>query len=126
MSGTTEALRGRRILVAEDEYLIADEIVEALEAAGVVVIGPMSSVAKTLTALEGDERLDGAVLDVNLHGRMIWPVVEILKGRGVPMVLATGYDTGAIPPAHAHLTRCGKPVGTAVITQALARALLEG
>ncbi|WP_426960238.1 response regulator [Muricoccus radiodurans] len=123
MSGATKPLRGRSILVVEDEYFIADEIVEALEEAGATVVGPLPSAAAALKAAEGDEGLDGALLDVNLRGEMVWPVVEVLKDRGVPMVLATGYDSGMIPPAYAHLIRCEKPVEANVVVRALARAL---
>ncbi|WP_376092775.1 response regulator [Roseomonas sp. CCTCC AB2023176] len=127
MSGTADArssgaLRGLRILVAEDEYFIADEIAEALADAGAEVAGPMATVAEALHAAQ-DEALDGAILDVNLSGRMVWPVVDVLAARGVPVVLATGYDAGVIPPAHAHLPRCEKPAEAHEVARALATSI---
>lgn len=125
MSGTEGSLRGRRVLVAEDEYFIADEIMEALERLGAEVVGPVSRVSEALAVAEQTD-LDGAILDVNLAGEMIWPVVEALTCRGVPIVLATGYDAGGIPPAHAHLPRCEKPAEARAIAAALAGSMAAG
>ncbi len=88
------ALRGRRILVAEDEYAIAQEVASAFAAVGAEVLGPAATLADTLRAASAPGRIDAAVLDVNLRGEMAWPAVEALLGRGVPVVLATGYDAG--------------------------------
>jgi CheY-like chemotaxis protein len=120
MSGTPEGLKGRRILVAEDDYHIADDLVAALEVAGAEVVGPASGVAEALALARSAAGLDGAVLDVNLRGEMIWPVVEALASRGVPVVLATGYDAGMIPPAHGHLPRREKPVQARELLKMLA------
>lgn len=121
MIGTDGALRGRRILVAEDEYMLADEMAEALGKAGATVVGPAPRVGAALALARGEGALDAAVLDVSLAGEMVWPVVEALAARGVPVVLATGYDAHAIPPAHAHLPRCEKPVGMGEVLRVLGR-----
>ena len=126
MSGAkaAEALRDRRILVAEDEYFIADEIAEALRAAGAVVVGPAATVPEAAD-LAAAGPLQGAVLDVNLNGTMIWPVADILVALGVPVLLATGYDAGVVPPAYAHLPRCEKPVTGRELIRALGLALAK-
>ena len=116
-------LRGRRILVAEDEYFIADEVAEALAEAGAEVVGPAATVEAAQALARAEERLDGAVLDANLGGAMIWPVLDALTARGVPVVLATGYDAGVIPKAHADLPRCEKPVAARDVLRALARGV---
>lgn len=123
MSGAVEGLRGRRILVAEDEYMIADELAGVLGEAGAEVVGPVSRVREALDIVRSGGHLDGAVLDVNLVGEMIWPVAEALTARGVPVVLATGYDQGAIPADRASLPHCQKPVEARVIARALARSI---
>ena len=68
-------------------------------------------------------QIDGALLDVNLGNEAIWPVVDALLARHVPLVLATGYDASAIPPAYAGLPRCEKPATGQELVRALARTL---
>lgn len=117
------ALRGRRVLVAEDEYMIAEEIASVLGDAGADVLGPVSNVGDALRLLADEDRIDCALLDVNLRNEVVWPVVDALLARSVPLVLATGYDASAIPRAYAHLPRCEKPATGRDITHALARLL---
>ena len=122
-SQTSAALANHRVLVVEDEYLIAEEIAAALAGVEAEVIGPVRGVEDALGLLEANSRVDAALLDVNLRGRMVWPLVDALLARGVPLVLATGYDASMIPPDYAGLPRCQKPVSTQDIVRALARAL---
>lgn len=117
--GAGPGLRGRKILVVEDEYVIADEIACALRAVGAEVVGPTATVAEALPLATGGEGLHGAVLDVNLGGERVWPVADVLLARGVPVVLATGYDREAIPPPYLRLPRREKPVTIADLTGAL-------
>ena len=79
-----------RILVVEDEFLIALEMVEALRAAGYQVLGPAPSVDTALELLKV-ERPDAAILDVNLAGECVTPVAEALRIMVVPFILASGY-----------------------------------
>lgn len=116
-------LRGRRILVVEDEYMIADEIAEALGGVGAEALGPVSHVDDALRLIASESRIDGALLDVNLHAQAVWPVVDALLARDVPMVLATGYDASRIPQAYAHLPRREKPATGQDLARALAEAL---
>src|SRR6516162_9942866 len=74
-------LSGVRILVVEDTLLIADLIADHLQDAGCDVIGPASRVARAL-ALAASEPLDGALLDINLHGELCFPVADVLVDRG--------------------------------------------
>ncbi|MGI4977373.1 MAG: response regulator [Janthinobacterium lividum] len=127
MTGTAAAARGAlqglRILVVEDEYLIAQEIAEVLADAGAETLGPVPSVGEALRMVEAEERIDCALLDVNVGSEPVWPAVDVLLARGVPVVLATGYDARAVPRAYAHLPRCGKPASGQDLTRALAQAL---
>jgi len=126
MSGAALAsLQNCRVLVAEDEYMIAEEIVDALVDAGAVVLGPIPTVGEALDLIEAEHQIDGALLDVNLKGKTIWPVVDALHTRGVPMVLATGYEASAIPLTYVHLPRCEKPVAIRDLTRALARQITK-
>jgi two-component SAPR family response regulator len=117
---TRKATTPKRILLVEDEYLIADDMAYELRNFGLEVIGPFSSVAATLKALEM-ANVDGAVLDINLGGEKVYPVADVLLGRDVPMVFTTGYDGSEIPPRYAAIDRCSKPVTRDALARAVAR-----
>lgn len=103
-------LAGRRVLVVEDEYLLADDLCRSLKAAGAEVVGPAPSVDRALGLLEAGPAPDLAVLDVNLGGEPVLPVAEALAARGVRFALATGYDAWALPETLIDVPRCEKPV----------------
>lgn len=117
------SLRGCRILVVEDEYMLADELEMELGDAGAVVIGPAGTVKDALAFIGSEQRLDGAVLDVSLRGDFIFPAADILIDQGVPFVFTTGYDTSIMPSRFQHVVRCEKPVNIRNITQALGRVI---
>ncbi len=121
-AATLATLAGR-VLVAEDEYVIAEEVAAVLAGAGAEVLGPVATVAEALRLAAAEGRLDAALLDVSLRGKAIWPVVDALLARGVPVVLATGYDASALPQAYAHLPRCEKPTSGRDLIRTLGRAL---
>lgn len=113
------SLQGCRILVVEDEYLIADAMQLGLEDEGAVVLGPAPSVRKALRLLEGAPDLDGAVLDMNLGDERVFPVADALQARGIPFLFTTGYDAAAVPLAWRHVQRLEKPIQMAAVTRAL-------
>jgi CheY-like chemotaxis protein len=115
---TSSQLAHKRVLVVEDDYLVAMDIVRALERAGAEVIGPAPGVDAALDALE-QSAPDGAILDINLGGEMAFPVADALLARGVPFVFATGYDAQIIPPRFTHVKRCEKPMASEQICAAL-------
>ena len=112
-----------RILVVEDEYLLADELALELADEGAVVLGPAPSVKRALGLLEGEASLDGAILDLNLGGEPAFPVADALIDRSVPLIFTTGYDAGAIPERFAHIPRCEKPINIGRITAALGKVI---
>jgi CheY-like chemotaxis protein len=97
----TEASPGRagdvKVLVVEDNYLVADLLREMLETCGCEVVGPFPSAEKAIQQVES-QALDGAVLDVNLGGTMSFEVAKALRARDIPFVFATGYDQGTLFP----------------------------
>ena len=102
----TEALQGVKVLVVEDEYLVATLMEDMLESAGCVVAGPIPRLAQALDAASS-EACDVAVLDINLAGERVYPVAEILAQRNVPFVFVTGY--GVLPGEYANRPRLCKP-----------------
>ena len=104
----TEALRGVKVLVVEDEYLVATLMEDMLASAGCIVAGPIPRLALALDAAS-KEACEVAVLDVNLAGERVYPVADILAQRNVPFVFVTGYGPNALPPDYAKLPRICKP-----------------
>jgi CheY-like chemotaxis protein len=98
-----------RILVVEDEYLLADALADALAALGAQVVGPVGGLAEALDLVAG-AAIDGAVLDINLRGEMVFPLAEALAARGVPYVFATGYGHEIIPERYRDVPTLSKPV----------------
>jgi len=103
------SVRGRRILVVEDEYMVAEDLRIELEDMGAEVLGPVPSLAGALALLATGALPDAAILDVNLGGEMVFPLAEALRERGVPFMFATGYDAWFLPAAYAEVPRCEKP-----------------
>jgi len=85
-------IAGLRLLVVEDEMLIAMTIEDVLMDLGCAVVGPASSVAKAMELLS-DQDIDGAILDLNLKGEQALPVAEALQKRGTPFFFLTGYGS---------------------------------
>ncbi len=104
------SLRGRRVLIVEDDYLIAEDLREQLLSCGAVVLGPVACVADALALLEDGAVPDMAILDIGLGGGKVYPVADALRRRGIPFVFATGYDSWSIPDAYADVPRSEKPV----------------
>ena len=117
------ALAGRRVLVVEDEYYLADELERAFREAEATVLGPVSSVEAALYLLGREAMPDAAVLDVNLGGERADPVADVLLARGVPFVFATGYDLASLAERHAGVRRLEKPVEAAVVLREVGRLL---
>ena len=109
MTKSNTVLTGRTVLLVEDDYFIAEDVACQLEAGGAEIIGPVATVDAAIELIEQTERIDGAVVDINLQGVMSWPVADALLRRGVRFVFATGYDSTAIPARYAGIIRCEKP-----------------
>jgi CheY-like chemotaxis protein len=96
---TISDLAGRRILLVEDELLIAMLLETALEDHGCKVVGPFGRLADAMEAAR-TERLDGALMDVNLAGERVFAAAEILSTRQVPFLLLSGYGSKVLPDGH--------------------------
>ena len=108
-----------RILVVEDQYMIADDMKHDLHKMGALVIGPASSVAAALRMLEAAPVVDGAILDIDLYGETSFPIADALRARDIPFVFAIGYDDRLIPEPYQDVPRFEKPVSTHEVVQAI-------
>jgi CheY-like chemotaxis protein len=97
-----------RILVVEDEFLIALDIAGVLEQAGLAVVGPAGTVADALRAIEQDV-VDGALLDAHLAGEPVGRIADALKARNIPFAFVSGYGREQLPAAHRAAPLVKKP-----------------
>lgn len=118
----TAELEGVKVLVVEDEFLVATLIEDILQSAGCVVSGPIPRVAEALKAVE-HETYDAAILDINLGGARIDPVADALCRREIPFLFVSGYSTGALPSAYAERPRLSKPFKMADLLDTLSEML---
>jgi CheY-like chemotaxis protein len=105
------ALAGCYILVAEDEYVLAEELCLSLAELGAEVIGPFATVDEVCQAIESEPRLDAAVLDINLRGEFVYPAADRLQSRGTPVVFATAYGPDTVAERFKDVPLSLKPVG---------------
>jgi two-component SAPR family response regulator len=98
-----------RILLAEDEGLIALDVEAMLQGFGCEVVGPLSDLEDILLAIQA-QPLDGALLDVNLRGRQVFDILPEFISRNIPVVLTSGYDDASLfPREFRELPRISKP-----------------
>ena len=119
----TNALQGRRVLVIEDESLVAMLLETILDDMGCTVVGPASNIDDGLRAATTEGGLDAALLDVNVAGREVFPVAEALKARGVPFVFSTGYGEAGLPEHWRGNPTIQKPFTEGAIRDALMKAM---
>lgn len=122
----TDVLSGRRVLVVEDESLVAMLLETILGDLGCAVVGPASNVGDGLRAVAGETELDAALLDVNVAGQEVFPIAEALTARGVPFVFSTGYGESGLPAHWRGRPTVQKPFTDAAIRDALMKALDMG
>ncbi len=110
MTFCTTALQNRRILIVEDDYLIAQIVTDFLEDAGATIIAQISSVDEAVAYIqEHSATIDCAVVDLNLHGKRSYPVADALTDKGITFIFATGYGGGALDMPYGNHPRCEKP-----------------
>jgi CheY-like chemotaxis protein len=119
----TTGLEGRRVLIVEDEALVAMLLETILEDMGCTPVGPVGTVAEGLDMVAGAGPFDSALLDVNLAGHQVFPVAQALRDRGIPFVFSTGYGEGGLPDEWRGLPTVQKPFSETAIREALMRAM---
>jgi CheY-like chemotaxis protein len=112
-------LSGRRVLVVEDEYFLADDIARALQSLGARVLGPVAELSDAAHLLEGQPMVDAAIVDINLRGELVFPFARRLRARNIPFVFTTGYDKGTIDAEFQDVLRWEKPLDVAAMAREL-------
>ena len=113
---------GRRVLMVEDEMIVAWLLEDMLTDLGCAVIGPAGNVNQARAIIKA-EAIDAAVLDVNLNGQLSYPVADALAERGVPFVFSTGYDKDRLLDRHRTFPILQKPFHRSELSDALTKLL---
>ena len=123
MKAAVKSPAGKRILVVEDELMIRMLLQDMLADLGHTLAGEAGRIEEAL-ALAKEGEFDVAILDVNLNGQPISPVVEILIKRGLPFVFATGYGQRGVPEPYRNTPTLQKPFQADALAQAIEAAAL--
>ncbi|HEY5380412.1 MAG TPA: response regulator, partial [Pseudolabrys sp.] len=99
---------GLRVLVVEDENLVALLLEDMLAELGHTIVGPVARVKKALDIIQREE-IDLAILDVNINGEETYPIADVLAARGVPFFFSTGYDKKSLRAPHQDRPTLQKP-----------------
>jgi len=110
--------RGKRVLIGEDEYFLADETRRKLEDLGAILVGPAANVHDALEIIAAS-KIDAAILDVHLDAEFVFPVAEELERRDVAFVFATGHDPELVPVRFTGFALCEKSTELGKIAAAL-------
>jgi DNA-binding response OmpR family regulator len=118
-------LSNARILIVEDEYYLADDLARALTRQGAEVVGPVGALDEA-EILVGQGNFDCAILDINLRGEMAFPLADRLEAKGIPFIVASGYNSAAMPDRFLAVPRVEKPFDPSEIIAALPNLLKAG
>jgi DNA-binding response OmpR family regulator len=114
-----------RVLIAEDESLVGIQLEEDLRSAGYSILGPFSTL-ELATQASRRECFDLAILDINLNGKMVYPLAEELSARGVPFIFLSGYISADLPKRFRESLRIMKPHDPAVLIEEMQKAVSKG
>ena len=120
--GPMDSMPEGRVLIVEDEPLIAMELHRLLSQAGLEVSGPVGTLAQALD-LAGDETLTGAIIDINLGFDTSYPVADRLRASGLPVIFVTGYAAEILPERFASQAILRKPIDPHMLIATLRREL---
>ena len=119
------SLEGLKVLVVEDNYVLAESMRWALQGLGCEVIGPVPTSQKALELMDA-ATIDVAILDIDLQGLSSTPIARKLGDLGLPFLFLTGYESVALLPDDLHEVRClTKPVDPDDLAQAILEQMRE-
>ena len=116
-----------RVLICEDEYLLATGLARELGERGVTVVGSMATVADTLKALEDRSfNANVAILDIRLLDGFAFELVEPMLARNMAVIFCTAYGCNDLPSEYAHLPSVGKPTDIDELLEVLGSLGMKG
>ena len=118
-------IQGLRVLVVEDDSMICLLVEDMLLELGCQVVGTAADVKRAIDLVQREQSIDVAILDVNLGGRQVFPVAEILAARGVPFLFASGMGADGLPADWLGHCSVQKPMTIEGLGTALRRAMRE-
>jgi CheY-like chemotaxis protein len=124
VGGCQVSLIGTRVFIVEDEALVLMTLEDSLAALGCEIVASASHVDDAL-AKAGALAFDVAILDLNLAGRSVEPVADLLARRGIPFVFASGYGRSGLPAQHRDRPLLAKPYVVSELRTALLEALAQ-
>lgn len=98
------------VLIVEDEYLIGADLADMIKKNGASVLGPASTIPSALALVSETEKIDAAVLDVNIQNEKVFEVADVLGRKGVPFLFTSGYDFSVIPERFRRIRQYSKPI----------------
>ena len=119
LDGMAADVEGQRVLIVEDDYFLSEEMAMMFTAMGAKVVGPVGSLKDAAYLVAEGRGIDGAVLDINLHGEHVFQVADMLTNQSIPFVFVTGYDRSVLPTRHSDARFCTKPVDPLEVMQTL-------
>jgi DNA-binding NtrC family response regulator len=114
-------LANQRVLIVEDQYLIADQMRRAVVELGGSVVGPCANL-EAAEQITTSQVIGFAILDVNIQGGEVFPLARELERRSIPFIFATGYDDWVLPEEFRGYRRLQKPVSVRSLREATSRA----
>jgi CheY-like chemotaxis protein len=115
-------LAGLRILIVEDEFIVAMELAEEMEQLGATVTASVGTLAEARQQTVGN--LDGVLLDVQLGNDKTYELAADLQAAGTPFILTTGFDTAVLPESLQSIPRLSKPFSS-VALERMARRVFQ-
>lgn len=116
---TGRPLTGRKVLIIEDEHMVADAMADQLRQHGAEIVGPAATIPCAADLIARHPDIDAALVDVNLQGLYSFALADDLYKRGIRFAFLTGYDSGMIPERFAEVRRYQKPCSPHRVVSAL-------
>lgn len=116
---TTQVTAGPRLLLVEDEYVLAQDLARRLHGLGAEIVAFAASVEKAIQLARNHAGITGAVLDIAVGDELIYPAIPILRERGVSIVFATARAAAVVPSEFRDIPLFRKPVSAVAILSAL-------